>query len=229
MKKCFILIICFTFCALEAFGADELKTEKDKISYSLGYDSAARLNSQDAGLDYDAYLKGFKDGLDGKTGLLDENARKEAIMAHRKHMMEQMKAKREIDLKKNAEEGQKFLEENKKKPGVVTLDSGLQYKIITEGNGPKPTLQDKVTTHYRGRLIDGTEFDSSYSRGQPATFPVQGVIKGWTEALQLMPTGSKWELYIPANLAYGERGAGAKIGPNAALIFEIELLDIVKE
>ena len=127
----------------------------------------------------------------------------------------------------NKEIGRQFLSDNEGKPGVVTLDSGLQYKVTVEGKGPKPVGSDTVKTHYRGTLIDGTEFDSSYSRGQPASFPVKGVISGWTEALQLMNVGSKWELYIPSDLAYGDRGAGADIGPGATLIFEIELLEIV--
>jgi FKBP-type peptidyl-prolyl cis-trans isomerase FklB len=124
--------------------------------------------------------------------------------------------------------GQKFLDENKKKPGVVTLPSGLQYIVIKEGTGAKPVLTDKVTTHYHGTLIDGTVFDSSVERGEPASFPVNGVIKGWTEALQMMPVGSKWKLFVPPALGYGERGAGGVIGPNATLIFEVELISINK-
>ncbi len=126
----------------------------------------------------------------------------------------------------NKTEGEAFLAANKSKDGVVTLPSGLQYKILTAGTGPKPTASDSVVCNYRGTLINGTEFDSSYKRGQPATFGVGQVIKGWTEALQLMPVGSKWQLFIPSSLAYGERGAGAEIGPNATLIFEVELLSI---
>jgi FKBP-type peptidyl-prolyl cis-trans isomerase FklB len=127
---------------------------------------------------------------------------------------------------KNKAEGEAFLAANKSKEGIVTLPSGLQYKILTEGKGPKPTAADTVVCNYRGTLINGTEFDSSYKRGEPATFPVGGVIKGWTEALQLMPVGSKWQLFIPSGMAYGERGAGADIGPNATLIFEVELISI---
>ncbi len=126
----------------------------------------------------------------------------------------------------NQKEGAAFLAANKTKEGVVTTSSGLQYKILKQGDGPKPTATDSVVCNYKGTLINGTEFDSSYKRGQPATFPVNGVIKGWTEALQLMPTGSKWQLFVPADLAYGARGAGQDIGPNATLIFEVELLSI---
>jgi FKBP-type peptidyl-prolyl cis-trans isomerase len=126
----------------------------------------------------------------------------------------------------NKKEGAEFLEANKTKEGVVTLPSGLQYKILTEGTGPKPAASDTVVCNYRGTLISGTEFDSSYKRGQPASFPVNGVIKGWTEALQLMPVGSKWQLFVPAELGYGDRGAGGEIGPGATLIFEVELLSI---
>jgi FKBP-type peptidyl-prolyl cis-trans isomerase len=126
----------------------------------------------------------------------------------------------------NKKEGEAFLAANKSKPGVVTLPSGLQYKILTAGTGPKPTATDSVNCNYRGTLIDGKEFDSSYKRGKPVTFPVTGVIKGWTEALQLMPVGSKWQLFIPSDLAYGDRGAGADIGPGATLVFEVELISI---
>jgi len=141
----------------------------------------------------------------------------------------QQQAKHAQQAPKNLKEGEAFLVENAKKEGVVTLESGLQYQVITPGTGNAPKATDKVTTHYRGTLIDGTEFDSSYKRGQPATFPVKGVIAGWTEALQLMKVGAKWQLFIPANLAYGKRGAGGKIGPNATLIFDIELISIVAE
>ena len=142
---------------------------------------------------------------------------------------ERMEAKRKQDTETNKKEGDTFLAANKAKPGVTTLPSGLQYKVLKEGTGPKPTPTDTVECNYRGTLIDGKEFDSSYKRGEPATFPVTGVIKGWTEALQLMPVGSKWQLVLPPDLAYGERGAGADIGPNATLVFEVELLSIVKQ
>jgi FKBP-type peptidyl-prolyl cis-trans isomerase FklB len=158
--------------------------------------------------------------------LLTEEEARAAIM----HLQAQLRQKQIEAMKlageKNQKAGEAFLAENKKKEGVVTLPSGLQYKILKAGEGKKPTAEDTVVCNYRGTLIDGTEFDSSYKRGEPATFPVRGVIKGWTEALQLMPVGSKWQLFIPPTLAYGERGAGAQIGPDATLIFEVELISI---
>jgi FKBP-type peptidyl-prolyl cis-trans isomerase FklB len=151
----------------------------------------------------------------------------EATMnAFQQEMMSKMQAKQKVEGEKNKKEGEAFLEANKKKEGVVTLPSGLQYKILKAGTGAKPTAKDTVKVNYRGTLIDGTEFDSSYKGGKPVEFPLGQVIKGWIEGIQLMPVGSKWQLFIPSNLAYGERGGGQMIGPNAALIFEVELLSI---
>ncbi len=170
--------------------------------------------------------EGLKDALrGGKTRLTEEEA-KTVLTEVQNEVRKQQQEKMKEAADKNKTEGQAFLAANKDKEGVETLPSGLQYKIITEGTGPKPTASDTVVCNYRGTLIDGKEFDSSYKRGQPATFPVSGVIKGWTEALQLMPVGSKWQLFIPSDLAYGERGAGAEIGPNSTLIFEVELISI---
>lgn len=200
----------------------ELKTELDSVSYGLGVSIAQNLKNQGIDeLDATALAKGVEDALAGNDLKLKEEQIGELLNAY-------MKKKSEEKSKAQIEKGKKFLEENGKRPEVVTLPSGLQYEIIKEGTGEKPTINDKVTTHYTGKLIDGTVFDSSVERGQPATFPVSGVIKGWTEALQLMPKGSKWRLYIPYDLAYGERGAGGKIGPYETLIFDIELLDINK-
>ncbi|MGA9544154.1 MAG: FKBP-type peptidyl-prolyl cis-trans isomerase [Candidatus Sulfotelmatobacter sp.] len=207
-----------------------LKTEKDKFSYALGMNQAKRmsegLKKQSVPFDSAIFLRGMRDGFaGGKTLLTDEEA--QAVMTEmQKQMHEQQQAKMEQAAAVNKKEGDAFLAANKGKEGVVTLPSGLQYKILTAGTGTKPTTGDSVVCNYRGTLINGTEFDSSYKRGQPATFPVTGVIKGWTEALQLMPVGSKWQLFIPADLAYGDRGAGADIGPGSTLIFEIELLSI---
>ncbi|WP_081670965.1 FKBP-type peptidyl-prolyl cis-trans isomerase [Sporocytophaga myxococcoides] len=197
-----------------------LKTKIDTVSYALGANIAENLKQQGfENLNVDAFAQAFKDLAAKKQPLVtSEQAR--TILNEYFAQLQQEKAN------KNLVEGQKFLEENKKKPGVVTLPSGLQYQVIKEGDGPTPKATDKVTTHYHGTLIDGTVFDSSVERGQPATFPVNGVIQGWVEALQLMKVGSKWRLFVPSNLAYGERGAGESIGPNTALIFEVELISI---
>src|SRR5580700_10188710 len=207
-----------------------LKTQKDKFSYALGMNTAKRmgdsLKKQSVPFDAAIFVRGMKDGFaGGKTLLTDEEA--QAVLTEmQKQMHEQQQAKMQQEAQGNKKEGDAFLAANKGKEGVVVLPSGLQYKILTAGKGPKPTTSDSVVCNYRGTLIDGKEFDSSYKRGQPATFPVTGVIKGWTEALQLMPVGSKWQLVVPSDLAYGERGQGPDIGPNATLIFEVELISI---
>ncbi len=203
-----------------------LKDQKDKASYALGLNLGSNLRRQSVEVDLNILLQGLKDALaGGKTLMTDDEARAALIQ-----LQNDLKAKQEEKMKQAAEtnkkEGQAFLAANKSKEGVVTLLSGLQYKVVTPGTGPKPALTDSVICNYRGALINGAEFDSSYKRGQPATFPVGGVIKGWTEALQLMPVGSKWQLFVPADLAYAERGAGNDIGPNATLIFEVELISI---
>jgi FKBP-type peptidyl-prolyl cis-trans isomerase len=202
-----------------------LKTEKDKVSYAIGKQVADNLTRQSLDVDPDVLMKGLKDELAGKSLMTDAEAH--TTMSQ---LFAELRAKQEEKMKEageaNKKEGEAFLAANKSKQGVVTTPSGLQYKVIKQGTGPKPTASDTVVCNYRGTLIDGKEFDSSYKRGEPATFPVGGVIKGWTEALQLMPVGSKYELYIPSELAYGERGAGADIGPNTTLIFEVELLSI---
>ena len=203
-----------------------LKTSKDKFSYALGMNLGANLHSQAVPVDPNILARGLKDALaEGKTLLTQDEARA-ALMQVQKDMQQKQEEKARQAAAGNKKEGDAFLGANKGKDGVVTLPSGLQYKILTAGAGPKPTASDSVVCNYRGTLINGTEFDSSYKRGQPATFPVGGVIKGWTEALQLMPVGSKWQLFVPPDLAYGDRGAGAEIGPGATLIFEVELLSI---
>jgi len=203
-----------------------LTTPKDKFSYALGMNLGTSLHRQSVPVDPNILLRGLKDSLAGGKTLLTEDQAKAALTEvqneMRKKQQEQMQAAGEA----NKKEGEAFLAANKGKDGVVTLPSGLQYKVLTQGTGPKPAADDTVVCNYRGTLINGTEFDSSYKRGQPATFPVSGVIKGWTEALPLMPVGSKWQLFIPAELAYGERAPGPEIGPNATLIFEVELLSI---
>jgi FKBP-type peptidyl-prolyl cis-trans isomerase FklB len=203
-----------------------LTTDREKESYALGMNIARGLKGQSIDVDPTIVARAIKDVLTGAKPLLTDE---EAMEALRK-LQTDVRQKQETEHKelgdKNLREGQLFLAANKTKEGVVTLPSGLQYKILTEGKGPKPVAGDTVVCQYRGTLIDGTEFDSSYKRGQPATFPVSRVIKGWTEALELMPVGSKWELFIPPDLAYGDRGAGNMIGPNATLIFDVELMSI---
>jgi FKBP-type peptidyl-prolyl cis-trans isomerase FklB len=172
------------------------------------------------------FSKGIKDVLSGGTLMMTEQEVQETLTNFQKDLAEKQATRQKELAEKNKKDGEAFLAENMKKEGVKTLPSGLQYKVIKEGTGRTPKETDTVVTHYKGSLIDGSEFDSSYKRGQPATFPVKGVIKGWTEALQLMKEGSTWQLFVPADLAYGERGAGSVIGPNATLIFEVELLSI---
>jgi FKBP-type peptidyl-prolyl cis-trans isomerase FklB len=230
--KQLIAIFSASLLALPLFGQEksaQLKDQKDKVSYSIGLQFGFNFQKQndvlkrlDSALNPDILISGIKDALAGKPQLTPDQI-KEVMTTFEKDMGQKQKQAAE----KNKAEGAKFLEENKKKPGVKTTASRLQYKVIKEGNGPQPKATDVVTVNYRGTLIDGTEFDSSYKLGQPATFPVNAVnIKGWTEALQLMKVGSKYQLFVPPDLAYGERmQPGGLIMPNATLIFEVELLD----
>jgi len=199
-----------------------LKSQKEKVSYIIGMEIGSNLKKQLADVDSTILAKGIQDALTNRKPLLTEQEIQETMAAFQKEMM----VKQTEVAKKNKAEGEAFLSENKKKEGVKALPSGLQYKVIKAGTGKKPKSNDTVTAHYRGTLINGTEFDSSYKRGQPVSFQVSGVIPGWTEALQLMEVGAKWQLFIPSNLAYGEQGAGRDIGPNATLIFEVELVSI---
>ena len=212
----------------QAFAEEKalLQTSKEKQSYSMGADIGKRLKSQSIDVNADSFSLGLKDALSGGKMLLTEEEIRESLSSLQKELMEKQAEKNRLLGEKNKTEGEAFLAENKKKEGVITLPSGLQYKVIKEGTGKQPSADATVETNYRGTLIDGTEFDSSYKRGQPATFPVNGVIQGWTEALQLMKEGAKWQLFVPASLAYGERGAGNVIGPNATLIFEVELISV---
>ena len=206
----------------------QLKDQKDKASYSIGYDIGDSFKKQKIELSFDALVAGLKDAMAGKDASMPKEEREQVLQAFQKEVMEKQAAASKEAAAKNAAEGAKFLEENKKKEGVKTTASGLQYKVIKEGSGPSPKETDTVVTNYRGTLLDGTEFDSSYKRNEPATFQVNRVIKGWIEALQLMKPGAKYQLFIPAALAYGERGAGQTIGPNATLLFEVELLSIAQ-
>ncbi len=206
-----------------------LKTQKDKISYIIGTNLAKDLKNQSIEINMEAVTQGMKDIFAEKKLLLTEEEIQKIMTEFQQEMMEKYNAKMKKEGEKNKKEEETFLAENAKKDGIKTLPSGLQYQIITDGTGATPTANDTVVTNYAGTLLDGTEFDNSYKRGEPVTFPVKGVIAGWTEALQLMKVGSKWKLYIPSKLAYGERGAGQIIGPNSALIFEVELLDVKPE
>ncbi len=204
--------------------APALKTQKEKLSYSLGMSIGEDLRKNSLDVDSGLLIQGLKDALSGGKLLVSREEARGTLVVLQHQLMEKELA---LQADKNKKEGDAFLAANKTREGVVTLASGLQYKVSKTGDGKRPTLDDTVVVQYRGALIDGTEFDSSYKRKQPATIPLQGVIKGWGEALQLMPVGSKWQLFVPANLAYGERGAPrAKIGPNSTLIFEVELTEI---
>jgi FKBP-type peptidyl-prolyl cis-trans isomerase FklB len=217
MKLRLIAILGVLFLVSQVSAQENLvlKNQKDKVSYIIGMNIGNDLKRQSIDISPKILAEGVQQALAGSKPLLTEQEIQETMMAFQKEMMAKQK-----------ERGDAFLAENKKKEGVKTLPSGLQYKVIKVGTGKKPKLTDTVTAHYRGTLINGTEFDSSYRRGQPVNFQVSRVIPGWTEALQLMQEGAKWQLFIPPNLAYGEQGAGGIIGPNATLIFEIELVSI---
>ena len=211
---------------------DDLKTQKDKVSYSIGVNIGMNLKMNQFEIDPSLLIKGLKDALTNDTSvqrLMTDEEVTQTLNQLQQEMSAKQQKMQEESAGKNKAEGEKFLEENKKKEGVVTLPSGLQYKVIKAGNGKSPKATDTVLAHYTGTLINGTKFDSSIDRGEPATFPVNQVIKGWTEALQLMKEGDKWMLFIPSDLAYGPRGAGQLIGPNTALIFEVELIKVNPE
>ena len=203
-----------------------LKTQKEKRSYGIGVDMSRNFKKQGVDFDTEALLKGFRDESSGKKLRMTEEEMRATLSAYQQELMQKRTQAMRAAAEENKKIGEAFLEENKKKEGVVTLPSGLQYKILKAGEGKMPAESDKVECNYRGTLINGTEFDSSYKRGNPAVFSVTGLIPGWTEALKIMPVGSKWQLFIPPQLAYGERGVGNTIGPNATLIFELELLAI---
>lgn len=206
-----------------------LETDIEKVSYIIGSQIGTQMKGQGIDLDDEKFVRGLQDGRAGRELALTPEEIQAVMAAFQQQMMEKMQAARTEAGEKAGAEGVAFLAENAEKPGVKTTESGLQYMVVEEGDGDTPAATDVVRTHYRGTLIDGTEFDSSYARGEPAEFPVNGVIPGWTEALQLMQVGDKWKLFIPSELAYDTRGAGQDIPPNAALIFDIELLEIVKD
>ena len=213
-------------CA-NAGGDTMLKNEKDKVSYSIGLNIGSNFKSQSVDINPDILIKGIKDAISGSKPLMTEKEIQETMTVFQKEITAKQAERTKSLAETNKKEGEAFLAANKGKDGVKTTSSGLQYKIIKDGNGQTPKATDTVTVNYRGTLVDGTEFDSSYKRGEPATFPLNGVIPGWTEALQMMKVGSKWQLFLPSAIAYGERGAG-RIGPNATLIFEVELISIGK-
>jgi FKBP-type peptidyl-prolyl cis-trans isomerase FklB len=223
-----VLALGFLASAAVAQDKPDLKDPKQRASYSIGTDIGANFKRQGLDVDAKALAAGIADAFAGKPALTDTEIR-EALNNFRKEAMAKMESKQKTDGDKNQKAGEAFLSENGKKDGVKTLASGLQYKVLKSGAGKSPKATDTVKVHYEGKLIDGTVFDSSLERGEPATFPVNQVISGWTEALQLMKEGDKWQLFIPAKLAYGERQPpGSKIGPNSVLIFQVELLSIEK-
>ena len=228
MRAGWAAVACIVLLAVQA-GAEEkisLKTQKERLSYVIGVDIGKGMKAQSLDVDPDILFRGVKDALAGGALQMSEEEMQAIKNAVRKEMMAKQAEETKKLAEKNSKEGEAFLEENKKKEGVKTLPSGLQYKVITEGTGRTPQPADTVTVNYRGTTVDGKEFDSSYKRGQPAHLPVSGVIPGWSEALQLMKEGAKWQLFIPPGLAYGDKGAGNLIGPNATLIFEVELISI---
>jgi FKBP-type peptidyl-prolyl cis-trans isomerase FklB len=205
--------------------ADSNQQLQDQSSYFFGYQTAQQLEETGLKINTQKFVEGLNHGLEGKPNKLSQDEIQAMMSALRAKQAEQQKAV----AKENLKRGQTFLAENAQKAGIITTDSGLQYKIIKKGSGESPKLNDLVIAHYEGRLINGTVFDSSYARGKPAEFPVNGVIKGWQEVLQMMSIGSKWQVFIPSHLAYSERGSAPRIGPNEALVFEIELMSFVKK
>lgn len=204
----------------------KLETTKDKASYIIGVQLGTQMAQTKEDIDLAKVMAGLQEAYDGKELRIKREDMRNIMQEFQTEMQAKQETRFKEQAEKNIKEGESFLAENKKKEGVVTLASGLQYKVVSSGTGATPKASDTVVTHYRGSLIDGKVFDSSYDRGEPVTFPVGGVIPGWTEALQKMKVGDKWQLFVPANLAYGESGAGNTIGPNAVLIFDIELLEV---
>jgi FKBP-type peptidyl-prolyl cis-trans isomerase FklB len=234
MRSLWIAALIIIFVAGHAVAAEKvsIKSEKGKRSYSIGYDIGKNIGNnfkqQSLDVDPELFAKGIKDAFSGKKPAMSEEQMKEIITALQKEIMAKRAAKMKELADKNKKEGEAFLAENKKKPGIVTMPDGLQYRVIKEGTGDSPTANSKVKVNYKGTLINGTEFDSSYKRGQPLELEVSKVIPGWQKILPMMKEGSKMEVFIPSELAYGEQGQGPVIGPNSVLIFEMELISIVK-
>ncbi len=221
-RRIFLRIIFYLFVSGQVHAQTPLTTDKDKFSYALSLQLGQNVISQSLDINSDALLMGISDIIKGQSLRLTNEEMQQAAA---NYQSQQQVIQNEMG-EKNKLEGEKYLAENKKNKDVVELNSGLQYKVIIDGEGAKPAVIDTVIVHYRGTLVNGKEFDSSYSRGEPATFPVNGVIQGWQEALPLMKVGSKWQIFVPANLAYGDKGAGSAIGPSSVLIFDIELMSI---
>lgn len=207
-------------------GVKKLESNQDSVSYAIGSNIGSQLG-KDYEVNFDALAQGMADGIAGENKMLDEEQVRQVMNSFQQEMQKKMQEKKEMEAVNNQKDGEKFLAENKDKPGVKTHESGMQYKVLTAGTGASPTVDNTVKIHYKGTLINGEEFDSSYSRGEPATFPLKNLIKGWQIAVPMMKEGGKWELYLPSELAYGQNGPPS-IGPNQVLIFTIELLEIVK-
>jgi FKBP-type peptidyl-prolyl cis-trans isomerase FklB len=222
------LVLSSALSSAIAADAIPLTTDIDKLSYSIGTDLGKNLKKQDISINPAALAKGIEDGINGGTLLLTDQQMKDVLTTFQKNLMAKRSALFDKKAQENKAPGEAFLAQNKGKPGVVTLPSGLQYKIITAGTGDKPGKEDTVEVEYTGRLINGEVFDTTEKAGKPISFKLSQVIPGWTEALQLMPAGSTWELYIPAQLAYGTRNVGGPIGPNETLVFNVHLISIKK-
>ena len=218
---CFVALLTM---AVSITGTAQTKTKKDKDSYSIGVNIGKNFKGQDLDIDFNVLLKGMKDGFTGAKLEMTDDEINDTLMAIRKEAQTRQTEKAAKQGAENKKKGDEFLAANAKKDSVISLPDGLQYKIVHDGTGKSPTLEDSVTVNYRGSLTDGTEFDSSYKRGKPATFVLSNVIKGWQEALQMMKPGSIWHVVIPSNLAYGDRGMGNVIAPNAVLVFDVELI-----
>jgi len=228
MRACLIALLGLVLAAGPAGAAEptELKTQKEKLSYAIGLNIGETMKRDQVEIEPDTFLRGLVDGLSGNQPLLSDEEIGQVLDDLRQEITARQEAARDELAARNKAEGEAFLAANLKRPEVKTLPSGLQYRVIKPGSGKSPRPTDQVTAHYRGTLLGGHEFDSSYARGEPATFPLNQVIPAWQEALPLMKEGGKWELFVPSDLAYGESGAGSRIGPNAVLIFEVELISV---
>lgn len=233
MKKFIPMVVAALAATQFASAEDEaaktlLESSEQKVSYALGQDMGEGMKRMEIDIDMEIFLQGVRDVLEGKEPMLDEASKREILMNFQKEFMEKQRAKQAAAGEENEKAGAEFLANNKERDGVKVTDSGLQYEVLTEGpaDGVSPTATDSVVAHYEGRLIDGTVFDSSIERGEPATFPLGGVIPGWTEGLQLMKVGAKYRFFIPSALAYGARGAPPRIQPNSTLIFDVELIEV---